>query len=471
MSENNYDIAIIGGGPGGYVSAIRGGQLGKKVALIEGDEVGGTCLLRGCIPTKTLIKAGEMAVIAKKAASYGIEFSPPKIDLAKLISKKDTVIKTLTGGVKGLLKANGVDVIKGIAGFKDAGTLEVVTPSGREEIHAGKIIIASGSKPMVLNIPGSELDSVIDSDYALELENIPKKLLIVGGGVIGAEMAYIFKSLGSEVEIVELLPRIIAQEDADVSQALAASMKKSGIKINTGVEVKSIEESGGKCITSFSESNGNISKSESSLVLMGVGRAPNTSELKLENAGITLTRGAVDVNEKMETSAPGVYAVGDAVGGIMLAHVAMEEGIAAVENACGIDAKMRYDHIPRCIYTLPEAACAGITEDEALKNGMAVNIGRFSFTASGKAATMSEREGFVKVIANSSDDRIIGMAIVGPEATELISEGVIAIRNGLKASELGATIHAHPTLSESIKEAARAVGGNAIHMPPRAGGK
>jgi len=467
MSENKYDIAVIGGGPGGYVSAIRGAQIGKKIALVEGDEVGGTCLLRGCIPTKTLIKAGEIANIVKKAASYGIAFSEPKIDLDKLRARKNTVIKTLTGGVRALLKANGVDVIKGVATFKDTGALEVVTPEGREEVNAGKIIIASGSKPMVLNIPGADLERVIDSDVALDLEEIPEKILIVGGGVIGVEMAYIFKSLGSEVEIVELLSRIIAHEDTDVSQALAASMKRSGIKINTGVEVKSIEESGGKCITTFAGGDGAENKSESSVVLMGVGRVPNITELKLDNAGVKTSGNAIEVNEKMETSVPGIYAIGDAVGGIMLAHVAMEEGIAAVENACGNDCEMSYGHIPRCIYTIPEVACAGITEDEAQKDGRGIKVGKFSLTASGKAATMGEREGFVKIVADSSDDRIIGMSIVGPEATELISEGVIAIRAGLKAADIGSAIHAHPTLSEAIKEAALSVAGNAVHMPPK----
>ncbi|RMF92773.1 MAG: dihydrolipoyl dehydrogenase [Candidatus Schekmanbacteria bacterium] len=467
MPETTYDIAIIGGGPGGYVSAIRGAQLGKKVVLIEGDEVGGTCLLRGCIPTKTLIKAGELASIGKKAALYGIDFSPPEINLEKLRTRKNTVIKTLTGGVKALLKGNGIELIKGVGSFRDASTIEVITPEGNKQIKAEKIIIASGSIPTKLNIPGIDLDCVIDSDTALELESIPEKLVIVGGGVIGVEMAYIYRCLGSDVEIVELLPRIIANEDSDVSQALAASLTRLGIKIHTGVKVISIEKSGEKAITKFEDNEGSANSLESNLVLIGVGRTPNTSKLKLENVGIETSGAAIKVNEKMETSTAGIYAIGDAVGGFMLAHVAMEEGIVAVENAAGKDISMRYDHIPRCIYTLPEVACAGICEDEAQKQGIEIKVGKFPFSASGKAATMVERDGFVKIISSAADDRIIGVSIVGAEATELIAVGVIAIKEGLKSSDIGGAIHAHPTLSEAIKEAALAINGKAIHMPPR----
>lgn len=465
--SGNYEIAIIGGGPGGYVAAIRGAQHGKKIALIEGDEVGGTCLNRGCIPSKTLIKAAEIISLAKKASMYGIEFSQPTVDFKKLMGRKDTVVKTLVSGVKALLKANGVDVIKGVARFENKTTLTVTTPEGKQQVTADKILIASGSKPAALKIPGSDMECVIDSDYAFELEERPEKMVIIGGGVIGVEMAYIFKGIGTDVEIVEMLPRIVAQEDADASAVIETALKRNGIKINTGARVKSIEKSDGGCVTVFTAQDGVDKKIESNLVLMGVGRVPNTSDLGIEALGIEAQKGAIKVNGKMETSVPGIYAAGDAIGGIMLAHVAMEEAIVAVDNAGGSNEEMRYDHVPRCVYTIPEIAGAGLTEMEAAARNIPVKIGKFPFSASGKAATMGERDGFVKVIADAAGEKILGVLIAGAEATELIAEAVIAMKGGVTAGGLGETIHAHPTLSEAVKEAALAVSGKAIHFPPQ----
>src|SRR3989338_7472075 len=454
MADKSCDIAVIGGGPGGYVSAIRAAQLGAKVCLIEEDEIGGTCLNRGCIPTKALLKGVEFADLAKKAKNYGVDFEGMKIDFPRLMAKKDSVVKTLVTGVSGLLKSNSVEVVKVRGKFLSNTQIEVLKPEGKIVIEAKKIIIATGSSSSTIPLPGIDSNGVIDSDAALELTEIPKSLVIVGGGVIGVEFATIFSKLGTSVTVIELMPQIIPTEDADVATALESSLKRGGVKFFTNAGLLRIEETPQGCDSVFSVKGGEEQKISSEKVLVAVGRVPYTSGLDLEKIGVKTEKGKVIVNARMETSVENIYAIGDVLGKIMLAHVAMEEGIIASENAMGKSAEMNYGFVPRCIYTSPEIAAVGITEKEARDKGVQIKTGKFSFTASGKAATIGEREGFVKVISDDRNEKILGIQIVGVCATDMIAEGVLAIKKKMTVKELASTIHAHPTLSEAVMEAA-----------------
>ena len=468
MADKNCDIAVIGGGPGGYVSAIRAAQLGAKVLLVEEDEIGGTCLNRGCIPTKALLKGVEFIDIAKKAKNYGIDFEGVKVDFSRLMARKDGVVKALVTGVTGVLKSNSVEVVKGRGKFIAKNQIEIIQPEGKIVVEAKKIIIATGSSSSTIPLPGIESNGVIDSDEALELTGIPKSLVIVGGGVIGVEFATIFSKLGTSVTVIELMPQIIPTEDADIAAALESSLKRSGVKFFTNARLLKIEETAQGCDSVFSVKEGNEQKISSEKVLVAVGRAPYTAGLDLEKAGIKTEKGKVIASRKMETNVENIYAIGDVLGKIMLAHVAMEEGIIASENALGKSAEMNYDIVPRCIYTSPEIAAVGITEKEAKDKGIQIKTGKFPFTASGKAATIGEREGFVKVISDERNERILGLQIVGACATDLIAEGVLAMKKGATVKELASTIHAHPTLSEAVMEAALDNLGSAIHMPKKA---
>ena len=467
MADKSCDIAVIGGGPGGYVSAIRGAQLGAKVILVEEDELGGTCLNRGCIPTKALLKGVEFLDSAKKAKNYGIDFEGVKIDFPRLMSRKNTVVKTLVTGVTNILRSNSVEVIKGMGELISNSQIEVITPESKISLEAKKIILATGSISSNLQIEGIESKGVIDSDEILELTEIPKSLVIIGGGVIGVEFATIFSKLGTAVTIIELMPQIIPTEDSDVATTLENSLKRGAVKVLTNATLSKIEETSQGCNAVFSTKDGQMQTVSSQTILVAVGRSPYTGGIELEKIGIKTERKRILVNGKMQTNIENVYAIGDVLGKIMLAHVAMEEGIAASENALGKSVEMDYGAVPRCVYTSPEIGAVGITEKDAREKGVNIKIGKFPLTASGKAATIGEREGFVKIISDDKSEKILGVQIIGPNATDLIAEGVLAIKKDVTVRELASTIHAHPTLSEAVMEAALDNLGSPIHMPKK----
>lgn len=468
-STENYDIAIIGAGPGGYVAAIRASQLGGKVVVIEKGELGGTCVNRGCIPTKTLLASAQLLHSVKKGGEFGIKFGEVSVDFSIISKRKERIVRQFVNGIGQLFKSYGVEVIKGKGRLTEKikdnlVELEVEKDDGSiEKVMAKKLIIATGSVPA--QIPGISIDKrdVITSDQALELEEVPSSLLIVGGGVIGVEFASIFNSLGSKVTIVELLPRIIPTEDGEISEQLKKFLVKSGIEINTEVRVREIVSDNGKKKVVIETSEGKKEK-VAQKVLIATGRKPYTEGLGLEKTGIGLEKGRILVNERMETNLPGIFAIGDVVGGVLLAHVASGEGIVASENAMGNQSKIDYRVIPNCIYSFPEVASVGLSEERAKEMGYEVVVGRFPFLANARATILGERVGLVKILADRKTDKILGVHIVGAEATELIAEASVAIKAKVTTKDLERMIHGHPTLSEAIFEAAHDVHGEAIDL-------
>jgi len=457
----HYDIAIIGGGPGGYVAAIYAGKKKAKVALIEKGVLGGTCLNRGCIPTKTLIHGANLLHAIKSAKDFGITVNDINLDWDLLQKKTARVVKTLTKGVEGLLAANNVTVIKGAAKLTDKNTVAISGESGQSTITADNIILATGSFPAVVPVPGRDLPNVITSDQALFLKQIPSSMLIIGGGVIGLEIGYIYNTFGTKVTIVEMLPNILPRQDKELSSELKKQLEKQGIEIYTDSRVREIKEKEGILETIF-ETNEGTKTVASEKVLMATGRVPAIEAFK--DLGIYIEKTGVVVDEYLRTNIDNIYAVGDLTGKTMLAHVASHQGITAVKNILGEKHKINYRAIPSCIYTSPEVASVGMTEEEArmiFKDN--IKIGRFPYSASGKAMTIGERQGFVKVIAESKYNEVVGVHIVGHNATELIAEAVLAIGLECTAEELANTIHAHPTLSETFMEAAFDLLGEPIH--------
>lgn len=462
MEDKNYDITVIGAGPGGYVAAIRAAQLGARVLVVEKDEVGGVCLNRGCIPTKALIAGVAALKTAKKAGSLGLEIPEARIDLAKAVQRKDRIVRQLTGGIKFLFKKKGIETFKGTAVIQDKNTVLLAgDEENRQAVKTEKIIIATGSESAQIPSIPFDGEKIINSTDALRMTEVPGSILIIGAGAIGVEFAAIFRALGSEVTVVEMLPQIIPAEDAELAAELEKSFKGEGIRILTGAKVEKVTDEGKKkkAVTDTGEEI-IVDK-----ILVAVGRCLNSVDIGLEDAGISTERGKIIVNEKMETNVPGVYAIGDVVGGALLAHKASAEGIVAAENACGKNVTMDYSAVPGCIYTLPEVASVGMTEAKAKDEGISVKTGKFPFSASGKAVATGEIQGFVKVVAEAETGKILGVQIIGPHATDLIAEGVLAVRCKLTLEELSRTIHAHPTLAEAVMEAAEAAEGKAIHLP------
>lgn len=457
-----YDIAIIGGGPGGYVAAIYAGKKKAKVCLIERDELGGTCLNRGCIPTKALIHSANIVSEIKQAKRFGIITRDVQIDWNTIQKNKETIVKTLTKGVENLLKANGVKTYKGTAKLLDKNTIEITYQTGQKEtITAQKIILATGSSPVIIPIPGYDLPGVITSDEALSLEELPESMLIIGGGVIGIELGYIYNTMGVDITIVEMLPQILPRQDEEIQKELRKILERQGIKIYTSSKVKAIEKTEDKLITTFETQEG-VKQITTDRILMAAGRKPNTEAVKDLNLDIQKT--GITVDEYLRTNIQNIYAIGDVTGKSMLAHVASHQGITAAKNALGQNKKMDYKVIPGCIYTSPEVASVGLTEEEARqKYKDNIKIGRFPFIASGKALTLGERQGFVKIISDSKYNEILGVHILGPNATELAAEAALAIKLECTAEELADTIHAHPTLSEAVMEASFDLLGEPIH--------
>ena len=460
------NIVIIGGGPGGYVAAIKAAQLGGKVTLIEKEEIGGTCLNRGCIPTKVLLQGAELMESLKKGKDFGIQSDAVTVDFAKLSSRKNRAVLAMVSGVAGLLKSNGIKVIKGKGRLISPDEIQVDDGTGGITLQAGKIIIATGSIPAKLPVSGTQLPNVIDSSRALEMTRIPGSMVVIGAGAIGLEFGTIFAALGAKVTILELRPKILPTEDDELTSALDRLLKRRKVQIMTEAQVTEITEAEDKLTLKAL-----IGKKEMEfkveMILAAVGREANVEDLGLDEAGIRYNENGIEVNSRMETNVPGIYAVGDVTGQWLLAHFAFAQGEVAAENAMGGEAELDDRVVPRCVYTLPQVASVGLTEKEARENGCAVRVGRFPFTANAKAAISGERNGFIKIIGDANNKKILGVHILGHNATDLIGEAVLAMNNGAIVEDLARAIHPHPTLTEVMKEAALDLDKLAIHIPPR----
>ena len=461
--EKNTDLTVIGAGPGGYVAAIRAAQLGGKVVLVEKEEVGGVCLNKGCIPTKTLLRTTELLTLLGKAKDFGVNIDSWSVNFKKMLERKNQVVKRLVMGVKTLLKRNGVDLVYGSAQIVKSGEIKVLrNDGGKEVLRSRKIIVATGSKPAKPPIPGVDTTGVLTSDEVFKLEVLPQSLLIVGGGPVGLEFAQIFSSLGVEVTVVEMLPHLLPNEDEEIGLMLHKIMEKNGVKVFVNTKVTKIGgEKDEKQVYLLGKSGEDIKKAEK--VLLAVGRTPNIEGLGLDSIGVSFDKRGISTNNKMETNVSGVYAIGDVAGKFLLAHTASEEGVVAAENALGYERKINYRAVPRCVFTVPEVACVGLTEKQAREAGYNLKIGRFPFLASGRALTMDETDGFIKVLVDGDTDEILGVHIIGPLASELIPEAVLAINLEATTKEIIDTIHAHPTLAEALKEAVLDSEKRAIH--------
>jgi dihydrolipoamide dehydrogenase len=462
------ELVIIGGGPAGYVAALRAAQLGGRATVIEMDALGGTCLNRGCVPSKTLLHSAELYATMKKSEQFGVTAKDVSADLAKMQARKNTVVETHVSGVENLLKGNKVDIIKGQARLLPSRQVEIQGGDGQKQvIQYQKLILATGGKPISLPIPGADSPAgIIGAEKILSLESIPKSMIIIGGGVIGIEMATILSRLGCQVSVVEMLPHILPLEDAELTSILAQALKDDGVQLYEGAKVSQIEDSAGGKAAVISDDK-TEQKLEAEAVAIAVGYRPNTDNMGLEESGVKANKGAVQVNENMETGVPGVYAAGDATGGIMLAYVAMAEGTIAAENAMGRTTAIDYNVVPRFAHSLMELASVGLTEEEARAQGHDVKIGRFPFSANSIATILDERRGLIKIITEPKYGQILGIHILGPRATELIAEATLAMKLEATVPDIVATLHAHPSLSEAMHEAALDVTGETIHYPSK----
>jgi len=461
---DKIDIIVLGGGPGGYVAALRAAQLGAKVTLVEKENLGGVCLNWGCIPTKALIRTAEVFSLAKRGAEFGVLVEAPRLDWKKAQERKQKVVNQLVGGVGMLLNRAKVQVIKGTGRLVSPTAVEVTGPDGKKQkIEAAKIIVATGSSPMPLPIPGIDNPNVLDSTGALALEAPPKSLLIIGGGVIGVEFACLFNLLGVQVTVVEMLDRLTPLVEKSIGEALGWIFSTRRITTHLSSKVAKIEPAPGGVTVTVTTGIGE-KKIEVEKVLAAVGRRPNVADVGLDEVGVKYDRGGIKVDETMRTNIPSVYAVGDAVGGMMLAHLASRHGVVAAENALGHAARMNYRAVPSCIFTMPEAASVGLSEDEARQKGYQVQIGQFPLNSNGKALIEGESDGFVKVVADAKYGEVLGVHIVGPHASDLILEATLGITLENTVAEIDAAIHPHPTLGEAVAEAMLAVNNQAIHL-------
>ncbi|MFZ7132748.1 MAG: dihydrolipoyl dehydrogenase [Eubacteriales bacterium] len=454
-------IAVIGGGPGGYEAAILAAKKGAQVTVIEKDRVGGTCLNRGCIPTKALLAASDVLETVKESEKFGVTINGAvENNFAKTMERKDGIVHQLVSGIEFLFKSNNVTLIKGIGKLIDKNTIEVTKEDGSKEKETyDKIILATGSVPVCPGVFQYDGQKVITSDEVLFLKTPPKSIIIVGGGVIGCEIGQFLRRMGTEVTVVEMVKQILPLEDEDVSKQLLRQFKKEKMKVITGNGIAKVEKQDDKVIAELQ--NGKIIEAE--IMLVCIGRRGYTDNLGLDAAGIaTDERGAVIVNKKMETNIEGIYAIGDIVKTPLLAHVASKEGLTAVQNIFGADKEMTYKAVPRCVYTEPEVAGVGLTESDCKEQNISYHIGTFDFRALGKAQAIGKIGGFVKVICDNNDV-IIGASVVGPHGTDLLTELTLAVHLGLTAEQVGDVIHAHPSLSESLMEALHDVHGESIH--------
>ena len=450
---------IIGGGPAGYVAAIHAAHLGASVALVEKDKLGGTCLNRGCIPTKALVRSAEALLEARRANDFGIDVSNININFPKIMARKSNIVNQLVSGVEQLMKANKISV------HRDSG--RILSPHlvkvNDEEIATKKLIIATGSESTPLPVPGLDLPGVLSTDDILELKELPESLVVIGGSHVGVEFANIFNGLGAKVTIVKRRPLLLEPIDEEIGRRFAQTLPRQGIEVKIGAAVKAIRREGSvlKVVWDTPEGEQGV---EGQMVLMATGRAPYTEGLGLSELGIKMDDRAIVVNERLETNVEDVYAVGDVLGKSMLAHVASYEGEVAVENALGRSRLADYRAVPSCVFTQPEIAGVGITEKAATESGIPHKVSKFPFAACGRAVAMDETMGMVKIICDAENGRVLGMHIMGPHASDLIAEGVLAIQLGATAKDIAHTIHAHPTLPEAVLEAAMGQIEGSIHF-------
>jgi dihydrolipoamide dehydrogenase len=462
---DHYDVVVIGAGPGGYVAAIRAAQLGLKTACVESrSTLGGTCLNIGCIPSKALLQSSEKFVeVGRDLAEHGVKVGEVSLDLAAMMGRKDKVVTTLTRGVEFLFRKNKVDWIKGRGRITAPGRVTVAADGKTQEIEATSIIIASGSESTPLS--GIEIDEerIVSSTGALALDRVPDRLVVIGGGYIGLELGSVWQRLGAKVTVVELLDRIIPNMDRELGTALQRVLARSGIEFKLGARVAGVERGANELTLELEGTEGQSLAAD--VVLVSVGRRPYTEGLGLEAVGVARDEhGRVIVDDGFATNIPGIYAIGDVIRGPMLAHKAEEEGIALAERLAGQKTSVDYDAIPAVVFTWPEVASVGRTEEQLKAAEISYRIGRFPFTANPRARTNGYTEGFVKILAESGTDRVLGVHIIGPDAGSLIAEATLAEEFGASAEDIARTCHAHPTLSEAVKEAALAVDGRAIHI-------
>ena len=495
ITAQEFDLVVVGGGPGGYPAAIRAAQLGLKTALVEKERPGGVCLNWGCIPTKAMLRSAEVLETMQHSADYGVLADNVRLDWSAVLKRKERVTRTLTDGVASLLRANGVTVVNGHARFVGPRAVEVVAvgeaplgaggplynappaPDGRPQarLEGRNLIVATGSTPVLLPIPGIDLPGVVTSDGAFLLGEVPRRIVIIGASAVGAEWATMFHAFGAEVTMVELLPTLIPAEDEDMGRALARSFTRRGIKVQTARTVSEIAPAGegdGQPplrVTITDPDGQRPTQVETDLVLVGVGRRPNTAGLELERAGVATDRhGWVQVDDRLRTGVPGVHAIGDVTGTVLLAHVASHQGLVAAGVVAGHDERIDYRAVPAATFTHPEVASVGLTEAAAREAGHDVVVGRFPFTALGRAQTHGSTEGLVKVVAEARYREVLGIHIIGPSASDLIPEGVMAMHLEATLDDIADTIHAHPTLGESTMEAAMVALGLPVHTaPPR----
>ncbi len=468
MSER-FDLVVIGAGPGGYVAALRAAQLGLKVACVEKRAtLGGTCLNVGCIPSKALLDSSELYALAQKRFTHhGIRVGDVKLDLPAMLRRKDDVVKTLTGGIAGLFKKNRITPFQGQGHLLAAGKVAVTkADGGRVELEAPAVLLATGSEPAALPPLPFDGARVVSSTEALAFERVPEHLIVVGGGYIGLELGSVWARLGAKVTVLEFLPRILALSDAELAGLAHRLLQKQGLTFHLETRVTGCEKKKGETVVVKAECGGKEQRFEGDRVLVAVGRRPYSAGLGLEEAGVKVDArsGRVEVDDGFQTNVPGVYAIGDLIAGPMLAHKASEEGVALAERLAGHKTHVNYLTVPSVIYIHPELASVGLTEDQLKAEGKEYRVGKFPFAANGRARCLDETDGLVKVLADARTDRILGVHILGPRASELIAEAVLAMEYAASAEDIARTCHAHPTLSEAVGEAARAAWSAALHV-------
>ncbi len=465
MPDIKFDAVVIGSGPGGYPAAIRLGQLKVKTAIIEREYIGGVCLNVGCIPSKSVIHAAKVFDKLSHSDDIGISIAgKPTLDMKKMQAWKSGVVNKLTGGVRTLLKGNGVEIIEGTAKLEKSGPDGHRITVGDKTIVAKSVVIATGSRP--IEIPGFKVDQdrVIDSTGALALDHVPQRMVVIGGGYIGLELGMVYAKFGTKVTVVEALPSILAAMDKDCVAVVARKLKKMGVEVMTETKAKSWEMKGDRAVLTVELKDGKAATIDTDKILLSIGRRPNSENLGLDTLGVKTERGFITVDDKLRTNVAGIYAIGDVVGGMMLAHKATKEGEVVAEVIAGHKAAFDVRTIPAVVFTDPEIAATGMTEEEAKAKGHTLKVGKFPFAALGRALSVNDTDGFVKVIGDAKTGEVLGVHIVGGGASDLISEAALAIEMGAVVEDLRLTIHPHPTLSEAVMEAASVVMGDAIHV-------
>jgi len=467
LAETMFDVTVIGAGVGGYTAAIRAAQLGLKTAIIERDkDLGGTCLLRGCIPTKELLHSADVVELVRAPEEFGITTEGVKFHFDVVMQRKNKVVRGLSKGVEYLMKKNKITVFKGTGRLEGQGKVTVAGPDGqKQEVPTKNVIIATGSAPRLLPNLDVQAPHIVTSDELLEIKEVPKSMVVLGAGAVGVEFASVFKRFGSEVTIIEMLPRLVPVEDEEVSAELQKAFRKRAIKalINTRFESAKVNPDGVE--VTYKDAEGKEGKLTAETLLVAIGRRPITDGLGLEKTKVETDRGYIKVDEYMRTAEPNVYAIGDVIPTPWLAHVASKEGILAAEHIAGKNPRpINYNHVPNCTYCEPEIGSVGLTEAKAKEQGREIKVGKFPFTALGKAKILGQTEGFVKVISDARYDEVLGVHIIGPHATDMLAEACVAVGLEATAEELGRIMHAHPTLSEAVMEAAEAVHGLATSI-------